>query len=115
MFIQQLVKVSTPQRKIAAALASVFIMASHQAQAIAFLLPEDPKDSLIREFSEGAIKQTIASKDEDLLDIARRFDLGQNEIIRLNPDVDRWLPEKAQKFSYKVSACYLTHPVQAWC
>lgn len=97
MFIQQLVKVSTPQRKIAAALASVFIMASHQAQAIAFLLPEDPKDSLIREFSEGAIKQTIASKDEDLLDIARRFDLGQNEIIRLNPDVDRWLPEEGAK------------------
>jgi len=82
---------------ISALLASTFILASHNAQAISFLLPENPKDSLVREFSEGVNKQTIASKDEDLLDIARRFDLGQNEIIRLNPDVDRWMPKAGAK------------------
>ena len=29
---------------------------------------------------------------DTLLDIARRYDLGQNEILLANPDVDRWLP-----------------------
>jgi len=93
MLIQQLKHISIPQRKIVAALASIIILASSESYAISFLLPENPKDSLVLEFSEGENKKTIASKDEDLLDIARRFDLGQNEIIRLNPQVDRWLPE----------------------
>ncbi|GFO70991.1 L,D-transpeptidase ErfK/SrfK [Bathymodiolus japonicus methanotrophic gill symbiont] len=97
MLIQQLKNIFIPQRKLAAVLASIIILSSQNAQAISFLLPKSPQDSLIREFSEGANKQTIASKDEDLLDIARRFDLGQNEIIRLNPDVDRWLPGAGTK------------------
>ncbi|WP_080522272.1 L,D-transpeptidase family protein [Methyloprofundus sedimenti] len=82
---------------IRALLAGTFLLASHSAQAISFLLPENPKDSLVQEFAEGKNKQTLASKDEDLLDIARRFDLGQNEIIRLNPDVDRWMPKAGAK------------------
>ena len=93
MLIQQFKNIANSQRKIAAALASIIILASADTHAISFLLPENPKDSLVMEFSEGENKKTIASKDEDLLDIARRFDLGQNEIIRLNPEVDRWLPE----------------------
>ena len=93
MLIKQLKNTFIPPRKIAATLGSIIILASTDTQAISFLLPEKSEDSLVKEFSEGANKQTIASKDEDLLDIARRFDLGQNEIIRLNPDVDRWLPK----------------------
>ncbi len=80
------------QRKIVSALASIFMLASPVTHAIAFLLPDNPEDSLVMEFSAGVNKKTIATIDEDLLDIARRFDLGQNEIIRLNPRVDRWLP-----------------------
>ncbi len=30
--------------------------------------------------------------EDTLLDIARRYDIGQEQIIRANPDVDRWLP-----------------------
>lgn len=74
-------------------LSCIVYLTSNQANAISFLLPDNPKDSLIVEFAEGENKRTIAGKNEDLLDIARRFDLGQNEIIRLNPEVDRWLPE----------------------
>ncbi|TXL14126.1 hypothetical protein BMR05_08695 [Methylococcaceae bacterium HT4] len=74
-------------------IASTFILSSSNIYAISFVLPDNAKDSLVMEFSQGINKKTIASKDEDLLDIARRFDLGQNEIIRLNPDVDRWLPK----------------------
>ena len=35
---------------------------------------------------------TQARSEDTLLDIARRYNLGQNEIMLANPDVDRWLP-----------------------
>jgi len=76
-----------------AALTSLLILASPTAFSLSFALPSNPEDSLIRELDEGFNKQTIAADDEDLLDIARRFDLGQNEILHLNPEVDRWLPK----------------------
>lgn len=41
----------------------------------------------------GEIETITADRDDTLLDIARRFDLGQNEILLANPQVDRWLPE----------------------
>jgi L,D-transpeptidase ErfK/SrfK len=40
----------------------------------------------------GAVISVAASHDETLLDIARRFDVGQDEILMANPTVDRWLP-----------------------
>jgi L,D-transpeptidase ErfK/SrfK len=40
----------------------------------------------------GAVVTVAASREETLLDIARRFDVGQQEILMANPDVDRWLP-----------------------
>ncbi len=73
--------------------ASALLSLSTSTAAVSFFLPNSDKDSLIKEFVSGINKQTIAQKGDDLLDIARRFDLGQNEIIRLNPKVDRWLPK----------------------
>lgn len=40
----------------------------------------------------GAVHQTQARQEDTLLDIARRYDIGQEQIVRANPDVDRWLP-----------------------
>ncbi|MEK6736396.1 MAG: L,D-transpeptidase family protein [Pseudomonadota bacterium] len=40
----------------------------------------------------GQIRTTKASREETLLDIARRYDIGQIEILLANPQVDRWLP-----------------------
>jgi L,D-transpeptidase ErfK/SrfK len=40
----------------------------------------------------GLIQTTIASADDTLPDIARRFNLGYEEIVRANPGVDPWLP-----------------------
>lgn len=40
----------------------------------------------------GSLKTVAASREETLLDIARRFDVGQREILMANPKVDRWLP-----------------------
>ncbi|MEN8106812.1 MAG: L,D-transpeptidase family protein [Pseudomonadota bacterium] len=40
----------------------------------------------------GQVQYIKAHADETLLDIARDYDIGQNEILVANPDVDRWLP-----------------------
>ena len=40
----------------------------------------------------GAIGRTHVEDGETLLDVARRHDLGQDEIVLANPGVDRWLP-----------------------
>jgi len=68
------------------------LLASSAAQATRFVLPNNPDDRLIKAVDMQSNSQTFANKDEDLLDIALRYDLGQNEIVQLNPNVDRWLP-----------------------
>jgi L,D-transpeptidase ErfK/SrfK len=40
----------------------------------------------------GEVRHTRVSTGDTLLDIARRHDLGQDEIVLANPAVDRWLP-----------------------
>ncbi len=45
----------------------------------------------------GQIRTTEANREETLLDIARRYDIGQIEILLANPNVDRWLPEDGAK------------------
>jgi L,D-transpeptidase ErfK/SrfK len=40
----------------------------------------------------GGMVTVAATREETLLDIARRFDVGQEEILMANPSVDRWLP-----------------------
>lgn len=54
-----------------------------------FLLRHGPYD-LVGENSE-----TLSLKEETLLDIARRFDLGFFDIVKANPNVDTWLPGEA--------------------
>jgi L,D-transpeptidase ErfK/SrfK len=55
--------------------------------------PAKAHDSVIAEYP-NEIAVTRAEKNETLLDVARRFSLGQMEIIRLNQDLDRWLIKK---------------------
>jgi L,D-transpeptidase ErfK/SrfK len=40
----------------------------------------------------GYVQTTVATADDTLPDIARRFDLGYEEMVRANPGVDPWLP-----------------------
>ena len=47
----------------------------------------NPDDDLV-----GAVQITVASQQDTLPDIARRFDVGYEEIVRANPGVDPWLP-----------------------
>ncbi|MDT8407087.1 MAG: L,D-transpeptidase family protein [Methylococcales bacterium] len=62
-----------------------------------FQLPAQPGDALVGEYFADeqiprAFIKTKAQQEDTLLDVARRFDAGQTEILLLNPDVDRWLP-----------------------
>src|SRR5580658_9528003 len=40
----------------------------------------------------GAVQITHATKEDTLPDIARRFNIGYEEIVRANPGVDPWIP-----------------------
>jgi L,D-transpeptidase ErfK/SrfK len=40
----------------------------------------------------GYVQRTVVGKDDTLPDIARRFDVGYEEILLANPGVDPWLP-----------------------
>ena len=65
------------------------------ANATTYAMPENSNDSVITQYPDG-MALTRADQDETLLDVARRFLLGQTEIVRLNPDVDRWLVKKGE-------------------
>lgn len=66
------------------------------AAATDFLLPLNPEDSLIGDLPEQA-NYVEARQEDTLLDVARRYNIGQNEIVLLNPKVDRWLPGEGAK------------------
>ncbi|GAB4276915.1 MAG: L,D-transpeptidase family protein [Methylomicrobium sp.] len=71
--------------------------------AAEFDLPTNPNDSLIGDRLSNSDDHpephfyTVASEEDTLLDIARRFYIGQNEILLANPTVDRWLPKEGTK------------------
>ncbi len=73
-------------------LAGLLLLASSfQALATSYSMPDNPLDSLIGDPLASDF-YTDARYEDTLLDIARRFGMGQIEILLLNPTVDRWLP-----------------------
>jgi L,D-transpeptidase ErfK/SrfK len=65
------------------------------AYATTYQLPENLGDSVVVQFPNGDATTRIV-QDETLLDVALRYTLGQTEIIKLNPKMDRWLVKKGQ-------------------
>ena len=45
----------------------------------------------------GVVQKTLATKEDTLTDIARRFNVGYEEIVRANPGVDPWLPGEGKE------------------
>jgi L,D-transpeptidase ErfK/SrfK len=45
----------------------------------------------------GTVQVVTATKDDTLTDIARRFNVGYEEILRANPKVDPWLPGEGRQ------------------
>ena len=46
----------------------------------------------LRDDVVGRVQVTVTGPDDTLPDIARRFNLGYEEIVRANPGIDPWLP-----------------------
>jgi L,D-transpeptidase ErfK/SrfK len=51
----------------------------------------------------GASRDYVIKKDDTLLDIARNFDLGYNEMVLLYPDIDPWIPPAGEKITIPTS------------
>jgi len=45
----------------------------------------------------GTLQATIAREEDTLSDIARRFNLGYDEVVNANPGVDPWLPREGTR------------------
>src|ERR1700741_1463921 len=45
----------------------------------------------------GGIQRTVAGHDDTFTDIARRFNLGYEELVRANPGIDPWLPGEGKE------------------
>lgn len=64
------------------------LLTGFSAQAAEFILPPDGINVVGRAFL------VEAKESETLLDIAREYSVGYNEIVKANPDVDRWYPSE---------------------
>ncbi|HWJ05948.1 MAG TPA: L,D-transpeptidase family protein [Steroidobacteraceae bacterium] len=53
------------------------------------VFPYDPKTTGV----VGTLQATIANEEDTLSDIARRFNLGYDEVVNANPGVDPWMPK----------------------
>lgn len=56
-----------------------------------FSLPQSPQD-LRAQTIIGSPREYTVQKKDTLLDVARYFDLGYNELVQMYPDMDPWLP-----------------------
>lgn len=74
----------------------LLLFTSNIILASSFPYPENPDDKLIGDYPTQAT-YTHAKHEDTLLDIARKFNIGQNEILLVNPSVDRWLPGEDTK------------------
>lgn len=73
-------------RRILAALLLIFWVHASPLQAATYPMPPADVDLI------GDTANVAARAEDTLLDIAREHDLGQDEILLANPEVDRWLP-----------------------
>lgn len=74
-------------------IASLFI--GGYAGATTYQLSQNSGDTVLELYPNGDATTNI-TQDETLLDVALRYTLGQTEIIKLNPKMDRWLIKKGQ-------------------
>lgn len=72
---------------------AVLCLAAANIGATPYPMPENPGDTVIYQV-QGDTLTTTVTQDETLLDVALRYTLGQTEIVRLNPKLDRWLIKK---------------------
>ncbi|MHA1916625.1 MAG: L,D-transpeptidase family protein [Promethearchaeota archaeon] len=75
----------------------VLFVASHSYASGAFPL-DDPARIII-----GATETYIIKDKETLIELARKYDIGYNEIVAANNNIDPWVPEKGTKITIPTS------------
>ncbi len=73
----------------------LILLAIGQANATTYTMPARKGDTVVALSPEETLT-IISDHDQTLLDIARRFNLGQTEIVTINPKLDRWLIKKGE-------------------
>ena len=68
----------------------LFLVYVAGAGAVGYPMPSADDDLI------GEVRLARASRDETLLDMARMYGIGQEEIRLANPAVDRWLPKEGE-------------------
>ena len=78
--------------------------AKRDTEKVAEVVPELPQPVATHLFEidptvdiVGVVQKTKATKEDTLTDIARRFNVGYEEIVRANPKVDPWLPGEGRE------------------
>jgi len=72
---------------------AILALCSRLNYAASFPLPP-PKQDII-----GRVQYISAQYEDTLLDIARKYDLGYEEIVAANPDVDPWIPGEGRRIT----------------
>lgn len=72
---------------IAAALAGVMTVAGAESAHATLYTLKSPSDVVV-----GQDKSVVTVYEDTLYDLARKFSLGSEELIRVNPGIDPWLP-----------------------
>jgi len=88
MAISSLINKAMALRKILWTVLFILFCTTNPLVATTYQMPPADVDII------GTTESIKALTEDTLLDIARYFDLGQNEILLANPKVDRWLPQK---------------------
>ena len=78
--------------KVKCLLLLVILLVTHtNIRASVFDLPADSNESLIGQDPDKPF-YAHAKHEDTLLDVARQYNIGQNEILLVNPEIDRWMP-----------------------
>jgi L,D-transpeptidase ErfK/SrfK len=79
--------------KICTLFTCLLLAVAGNAYATTYNLPKIRGDHVVAS-STGDTVTITADQDQTLLDVAKHFNLGQTEIVTLNPTLDRWLIKK---------------------
>ena len=80
----------------------VYVCVAHPAWSSSYYLPENG-DNVV-----GNVQYMFAKGNETLLDIARRYNVGYNEIIAANPGINPWLPNSDNRI--KIPSQFILPP-----
>lgn len=87
---------STPQRDAAAVAPRVLLPPSAPADPVATSAHRTVLDPAHGDVI-GELQVTRAAREDTFVDLARRFNVGYEELVRANPGVDPWLPGEGRE------------------